>query len=266
MSDTGIIKDKDKKGEVLPAGFHVQLAFKTGPDRGLVKKLEKKDTVLGRSESDIIISDPAASKQHARISMENGELVIRDLNSTNGILLNGGRIWEAVLKNLDELTIGETVIQVTIIEEADTGPKTEAEEPKDLIIESVPVTETTRPQPARLSADPMEGPLPAGVKAVLQVAAGPDAGLRFEIKNKVTLIGRAGADLTLQDLDVSRKHASIEFIAKDKVILKDLRSRNGTHLNQRRITVATLKNGDAFKVGATVINFFISLGITSGRE
>ncbi|HUT52437.1 MAG TPA: FHA domain-containing protein [bacterium] len=248
------------KEEGLPEGLYVQLSFLSGPDRGMVKKLWKKDTVLGRADSDIIITDRAASKQHAKISFENNGLVLRDLGSTNGTLLNGGRVWEAALGNLDELTIGETVIQVTILEAAgEDAAAGEGTGPGAVEVESVPGTETTRPRKARVEPDPLADPLPEGVKAVLQVAGGPDAGSRFEIKSRATLIGRAGADLALQDQDASRKHCSIEFIGRDKVILKDLRSRNGTYLNNRRVTVANLKNGDSIQVGDTVLNFFISL-------
>jgi pSer/pThr/pTyr-binding forkhead associated (FHA) protein len=185
--------------------------------------------------------------------------VLRDMGSTNGTLLNGGQVWEASLGNLDELTIGETVIQVMILEEAKEGAEEESAVPEADQEISSPGTDTTRPQKARVEPDPLAEPLPGGVKAVLQVAGGPDAGTRFEIQRRATLIGRAGADLNLQDPDASRKHCSIEFIGRNKVILKDLRSRNGTCLNHRRITVANLKNGDAIQIGSTLLNFFISL-------
>jgi pSer/pThr/pTyr-binding forkhead associated (FHA) protein len=258
------VNGKDREGGI-PPGLVVELDFTSGPDQGMVKKLTKRETVLGRSDSDIIISDRAASKQHAKICYENKDIVVRDLGSTNGTFLNGGRVWEAVLGDKDELTIGETVIRVSIGERTEAvKPAAEAgaEEKPELPVvevESLPGTETTRPRPARFAGDPLEGPLPEGVRAALQVASGPDAGMRFDLTNKATVLGRAGADLVLNDIDVSRKHASIEFIARDKIILKDLRSRNGTFINQRRITVANLRHGDSIQIGRTTLNFFISM-------
>lgn len=254
MNDDTVIKQRDESVADLPPGFHVELAFISGPDRGMVKRLWKETTVLGRSEGDIKVDDPAASKRHAALEYDNGELVLRDLESTNGTSLNGSRVWEAVLANLDEITIGETVIKITIMLEEDTDDVTLDE----VVVEHDPETDTTRPHPARISNDPLEGPLPEGVKASFQVAQGADEGARFELEKKATIIGRAGSDVVLHDLDISRKHASIEFISKDRVIIKDLRSKNGTLLNKERISVATLKNGDLIQAGSTTINFFVT--------
>jgi pSer/pThr/pTyr-binding forkhead associated (FHA) protein len=267
MNDTDIKNSGFDGEEGLPAGFHVQLTFISGPERGMVKTLWKKSTLLGRTDSDIIITDSASSKQHVQILYENNELLVRDLDSTNGTLLNGGRIWEAVIRNLDELTIGETVIQVSVLEDAAGEAATASEAvQEEVLVDSDTATDTTRPRLAKVGKDPLEGPLPEGVKASLQVVVGSDTGLRYQIKKRATVIGREGADVGLNDPDVSRKHASIEFLTRDRIILKDLRSTNGTCLNQRRISVADLKNGDAIQAGGAVINFFVSFGAPSSRK
>lgn len=265
MNDRTIYQEGVPGAEpVLPDGLHVQLTFLTGPDRGMVKKLWKQTTILGRSEGDIIVSDSAASKKHTEICFENNQIVVRDLNSTNGTLLNGGRVWEAVAKNLDELTIGETVIQLSILIETDGRVEVPAHELQEIIVENDPMAETTRPQPARVAPNPLDGPLPEGVKAYLQVAGGGDLGARFEIKRMITVVGRVGSDFVLSDPDVSRRHCTVEFLTRDRVIVKDLLSTNGTFLNQRRISVSSLKNGDAIRVGSTVLNVFLAIAPQKG--
>ena len=117
MAEDTLVKKEGESEPGLPPGIHVQLTFISGPERGLIKRLWKERTVLGRSEGDIRVEDAAASKRHAEIKYENEEFILRDLDSTNGTLLNGAQVWEAALTNLDEITIGETVIQVTILEE-----------------------------------------------------------------------------------------------------------------------------------------------------
>ena len=234
----------------LPAGMHVQLNFISGPDRGLVKKLWKRATVLGRADADITLSDDAASKQHLEISVGDKGLAVRDLGSTNGTMLNGVPVKRAAVHNLDELTIGETVIKVSILEDA-AG----AEPSADLIIEADPAGDTTRVRRDRVKSDPLAGPLPAEYRVSLEVMEGPDQGLRFELKNKATIVGRSGADLVLRDPDLSRKHFSIEFMAPNRVMIKDLRSTNGTSLNQKPITVAFLQHGDLIGAGNTVLKF-----------
>ncbi len=51
-----------------------------------VKRLESKTYIIGR-EGHIYINDPTVSKQLAEIQVINGEVYLRDLNSTNGTFL-----------------------------------------------------------------------------------------------------------------------------------------------------------------------------------
>ncbi|QGR19157.1 FHA domain-containing protein [Stygiolobus azoricus] len=52
---------------------------------------------VGRSpENVIIVPDPEISRRHAIISLENGQLYIEDLNSTNGTYVYDGKIFQPV--------------------------------------------------------------------------------------------------------------------------------------------------------------------------
>jgi len=63
---------------------------------------------LGRREScDICMRFPNISGMHCELSYRDGYWFIRDLNSTNGIKVNGSRVLEKVLRPGDELTIGK---------------------------------------------------------------------------------------------------------------------------------------------------------------
>ena len=67
---------------------------------------------LGRlPESDVVVDDPGASRQHARIRSSNGEFVLTDLGSTNGTLVNDESVRERVLEDGDRIMIGETVLE-----------------------------------------------------------------------------------------------------------------------------------------------------------
>lgn len=48
--------------------------------------MESRTYIIGR-EGHIYINDPAVSKQHAEIQVINGEIFLRDLDSTNGTFL-----------------------------------------------------------------------------------------------------------------------------------------------------------------------------------
>lgn len=70
--------------------------------------------VVGRSpSSDIVIDEPFVSSTHARFSLQGPALVLEDLGSTNGTLVNGKLIDQPVtLRDGDEVQIGDTILKV----------------------------------------------------------------------------------------------------------------------------------------------------------
>ena len=65
--------------------------------------------MVGRSSScDVVLNDADVSRQHARISFEEGSgWVIEDLGSTNGVVVNGGRVDGRLRLSIgDQITLG----------------------------------------------------------------------------------------------------------------------------------------------------------------
>jgi pSer/pThr/pTyr-binding forkhead associated (FHA) protein len=90
--------------------------------------------------------------------------------------------------------------------------------------------------------------LPTGV-AVLIVRSGPQAGDRVALEGDVTRLGRhPDSEIMLDDITVSRRHASIDRTAEGYVV-SDAGSLNGTYVNQQRIDRAVLHHGDELQVG-----------------
>ena len=80
---------------------------------------------------------------------------------------------------------------------------------------------------------------------------GPFAGRRVEVDAEV-VVGREDAGLTIEDEEISRRHAVIRP-SDDGIEIEDLGSRNGTFVNGARIESATqLAGGDTVKLGQTV--------------
>jgi hypothetical protein len=99
--------------------------------------------------------------------------------------------------------------------------------------------------------------LPAGMVIKLEVVAGPSKGLAYAMNKPRVILGRAEADVELNDPEVSRWHCALEV--KDQVIrLRDLDSTNGTYFNDERVRAAELKNFSQFRIGASVIRLLIS--------
>jgi FhaA, N-terminal domain/FHA domain len=72
-------------------------------------EVTKPNVVLGRSrECDIPLSDPNVSRRHAELRQEGTAYWIVDLDSTNGIEVNGERATSARLEHGDRITLGST--------------------------------------------------------------------------------------------------------------------------------------------------------------
>jgi len=73
-------------------------------------------TVVGRgTDSDIRISDTAASRQHLQILWDGQAGIARDLGSTNGSKINGQRFREAALSPGTVITIGQTALHFQLV-------------------------------------------------------------------------------------------------------------------------------------------------------
>lgn len=79
-------------------------------------KIDKNEIKIGRdpSKADIVLPDPEVSSVHAIVRKIGSDLMIEDLQSGNGTLLNGERINKAELHNHDEFLIGSTTFTVAI--------------------------------------------------------------------------------------------------------------------------------------------------------
>jgi len=71
-------------------------------------------TLIGRSgEADITLDDPFISDRHVRFDRVEGRLVVEDLGSTNGTLVNGiPVIGRRALDRGDVIRIGQTIMEV----------------------------------------------------------------------------------------------------------------------------------------------------------
>jgi pSer/pThr/pTyr-binding forkhead associated (FHA) protein len=84
--------------------------------------------------------------------------------------------------------------------------------------------------------------------ALLLVLKGAGRGNRFMVDKTGTTIGRAvDSGIFLDDVTVSRKHATINF--DRNFTFTDSGSLNGSYLNNERATTSVLKSGDEIQIG-----------------
>lgn len=104
-----------------PDWIRAKLVVVTGPSKGGEFLITRARTVVGRGEDAVVcIPDASMSRHHAEIMYGSAEFRIRDLDSSNGTLLNGSAVEEYAIRNGDKLTLGETILRFEV-ERADQG-------------------------------------------------------------------------------------------------------------------------------------------------
>jgi len=67
--------------------------------------------ILGRgTDCDLRLVDPGVSRHHAEIRVEDGEVVLVDLGSTNGTFVNGQPVRRVILTDGTRVTLGRTTL------------------------------------------------------------------------------------------------------------------------------------------------------------
>lgn len=97
------------------------LEILTGESKGTFFRVEAGQTI-GRSRADIIINDPNVSGTHAKFELDNkGQLILMDLESANGLLLNKKRVKKVALLPGVKFQVGRCLILANEVtdEEAD---------------------------------------------------------------------------------------------------------------------------------------------------
>jgi len=86
-----------------------------GPERGREFEIKKSPFILGRDDhADISLPLDSVSRKHAMISYKEGKYLIKDMDSTNGTVINGSflkRGKEKHLNDKDKIGIGDVLIQ-----------------------------------------------------------------------------------------------------------------------------------------------------------
>ncbi len=95
------------------------LKFISGKYQGGVFPLKpNKQVVIGRSSDlDMVLVEDMVSRKHAKITCQDGKVLIEDLGSTNGTFVNGEKIVRAArLKEGDRILIGTSILKLVAAE------------------------------------------------------------------------------------------------------------------------------------------------------
>ena len=107
---------------------------------GRTFELNVERTTVGRVEDNTFqIADASVSSHHAEILLRGSDIVIKDLNSTNGTFLNNEKISEVVLKPGQTLRFGQVELKI------DDG-KTAAAAPAPVPVGAAPAPAPSSPK------------------------------------------------------------------------------------------------------------------------
>jgi uncharacterized protein YraI len=162
-----------------PAGrLPIRLRMQAGSSVGQVYTMMGDLLTIGRAQdNDVMLDDPQVSRYHAHLMRHGDEIIIEDLGSTNGTLVNGRRIsGPHVLQPSETIAVGASVFAV----EGFAAPST---------VGMLPQTLTARdfPSPARQS--PAAAPQPAAAGETPWQAIGWVAGLLIVVMLILALAG-----------------------------------------------------------------------------
>jgi predicted component of type VI protein secretion system len=83
-----------------------------GPRAGVVIALEKRELTVGRGwDNDLVLPDISVSRRHALLRREGREYLLLDRGSGNGTGVNGRATAWARLRDGDEISFGDSVVQ-----------------------------------------------------------------------------------------------------------------------------------------------------------
>lgn len=224
------------------------LRVEDGRLRGREYRLDKNLAFLGRAEECEIglFGDSAVAPQHAQISRQGGEYILKDLTRNPGTLVNGQRIESKPLAAGDLIQLGNYALRFNLRSVSAPAAVRNVAPPLPSI--------AAAPPPAAATQAPASSPPAANGRARLIDSAGQPLALRVD---GPTRLGRAlDNDLVVADQSVSRHHATISW-QNGAYYLQDLSSQNGTFVGGQRVSQALLVDGARVKLGDAEFDFRI---------
>jgi pSer/pThr/pTyr-binding forkhead associated (FHA) protein len=234
---------------------------------------------LGRGvDCSIVLNSPWISRSHAKIICENGQILIRATEG-KGVWVDDAQIVEKVLLDGARIRLGTTILSLRTVDvqqkpvssvipvtpnssAASQAPQPAAKLPTPLLPAPAPAPVPPAPVAARATNS---APPPLRKKSwwrfwakpvpTLVFVTGDRMGDRIELTSaRFRIGGLEDNDIVISGNDASRNHAELR-IRDGRVHIWDLRSVNGTWVNDERIENAELRFGDVIRIGSEELRY-----------
>ncbi|MES3037327.1 MAG: FHA domain-containing protein [Bdellovibrionota bacterium] len=198
---------------------------------------------IGRSKGDIIINDPNISSLHAMVEMDNKQaLILTDLDSANGLLINGRKVKKIALLPGVTFQIGKTLLRIKEVDEIEAERLAPLRSPQETFIEDLEMLSARTKHPEPL--------VPKFFSSLveLEFTAGIDAGKLWKLTYGPRTLGFLNMDLSVRD--PSLQEVALEIYESDSGIVITNKSPNAL-LNDKVFTSSDVKSGDVITIGTT---------------
>lgn len=218
-----------------------------GRDKSWTHECTEVEVTIGRQDLSVVqLKSHGVSREHAKIVRDGDFFFLIDMKSGNGTQLNGIPI-KANEKNL--LQTGDLIT----IENFDIGFHDSKDPVKDAIEEEVTDSDILEVKLLKKVLTALDKETVPSIEVLNGIAEGKKIFLTDEISEIV--IGRdPDCDFSINEYVMSRKHARI-IRRWGGISIRDLESKNGTFVNNRRIVEEYLHDGDRIALGTIVFMF-----------
>ncbi|MFT4214327.1 MAG: FtsK/SpoIIIE domain-containing protein [Microbacterium sp.] len=237
---------------IVPAGYRPQqslgdVTIVSGPDPariGTVLPLERAVVVIGRDRScDIVLDDPLVSKRHARLEVGQGRAELIDLNSANGILVDGAPVtYLTAADGRIDTVLGDTRLHISAhTDAAASTPKTWRQVPfvrsprveARYLGEQLPGTDLPAP------AQPQLFPWLAMIAPVIMGLV-----LYFVMNNPMALVFVAASPMLMLGTWLTTRLQGKAQLDRDKQRFEQQLERLGARLRTERDTERTVRRAE----------------------
>lgn len=218
-----------------------------GTDESWVHECTEPVITIGRMNDNVVqLRTDGVSRRHARISLDGEQFFLTDLKSGNGTFLNGLPVAPSekhLLKSGDVVSVdafdlrfqeGAEALAQAIAEEV-----TESDLLEVRLLKKVLTTLDRETVPS------------------IEILNGAAEGKKFFLTDEVSelVLGRdPECSVPINEHVISRRHARI-VRRWGGIAIRDMESKNGTFINNRRIVEEFLHDGDRIALGTIVILF-----------
>lgn len=251
-----------------PDGVIATLTAVEGDLVGETFELHAGENHLGRGvDCSIVLNSRWISRSHVWILCENGRIVLR--------VTEGKEVWVndalSVERNLvagDRIRLGTTILSLKILDvelkptssvmpvtpstsQANRAPQVVARQPAP----PLPAAKAKSSVPAATPKKKFKWRFWAKAVPTLVFLSGERKGDRVELTNpRFRIGGLDDNDMVITGHDASRNHAELR-IRDGRVHIWDLRSVNGTWVNNQRIENKELRFGDVIRIGSEELRY-----------